>query len=179
MLAICASFSTLLDRVVTRRAGGLAGCAGFAVSPMAADPAAGSEIGDSVISTLAGWVSAAAGQGGSAVALPDKASRSNLSQCSTGITLAVENVTAWEGKVSSADGNRDATISAGEGAAMSAEEGAADRNEAALKPMPKRTIAAKTSITRKANANVPALAKTYCTLAPPNGVLPQPRSWKT
>jgi hypothetical protein len=91
--------------------------------------------------------------------MPDKASRSNLSQRSTGITLAVENVTASEGEVASADGNRDATISAGEVLTISAGEGAADRNDTLLKLTPKPAMAAKTSMTRKANANLPALAK--------------------
>jgi len=92
--------------------------------------------------------------------MPDKASRSNLSQCSTGITLAVENVTGWTGNVASADGNRDATISAGEDATIPAGGGAADRNDTALKLTPKLAMAAKASMIRKANANMPALAKT-------------------
>src|SRR5215468_6269573 len=61
MLAICASLSTLLDRIVTRRAGALAACAfggsGFAVSARAAD----GEISGSVISLTVGVVSAAVG----------------------------------------------------------------------------------------------------------------------
>src|ERR1700720_440200 len=47
----------------------------------------------------------------------------NVSHCSVGITLAVENVAGTTGKVASEDGNRDATISAG--------EGVADRNDPA------------------------------------------------
>src|SRR5216684_5351831 len=97
MLAICASLRTLPERFVTRRGGALAACAfggsGFTVSAIAAASPVGAEIGGSVVSIAVGVVSAAAGQSGSAVAMPDKASRSNLSQCSTGITLAVENVT--------------------------------------------------------------------------------------
>src|SRR5215831_12251037 len=142
MLAICASLSTLLERLVTRRASALGACAfdgsGFAVSPTVAASPVGSEIGASAVSVAAGWASAVAGQGGSAVAMPDKASTSSLSQCSTGITLAVENVTGLEGEVASADGNRNATISAGEAPTVSGGEGAAaDRNDTGLKLTPK------------------------------------------
>ncbi|HKD31589.1 MAG TPA: hypothetical protein VKC66_37515 [Xanthobacteraceae bacterium] len=58
------------------------------------------------------------------------------------------------GKESSGDGNRKATISAGDG------DGAMDRNETALKLTPRPATAAKTAMTKKANANLPALANT-------------------
>jgi len=58
------------------------------------------------------------------------------------------------GKESSGDGNRKATISAGDGAG----DGATDRNETALKLTPRPATAAKTAMTKKANANLPALA---------------------
>jgi hypothetical protein len=56
------------------------------------------------------------------------------------------------GNVASAEGNRDATISAG--------EGVADRNDPALRLIPKLARAAKLSMMRQANKNLPALAKT-------------------
>jgi len=56
------------------------------------------------------------------------------------------------GKESSGDGNRKATISAGDGG------GGTDRNETALKLTPRPATAAKTAMTKKANANLPALA---------------------
>src|SRR5262249_23143907 len=135
MLAICASLSTLFDRLVTRRGGGPAAgtfagsvfagsvfagsvCSVFAGSATATDCPAGSEPGHSTVSVAVGVVSAAGGQSGTAEAMADKAPGSNASQCSTGITLAVENVAGWLGGVASADGNRDATVSAGEGAAI-------------------------------------------------------------
>src|SRR5712672_259076 len=79
-LAICASLSTLLERLVTRRAGVLAACAfGGAVSPVAADSPVDSEIGGAVVTIAAGLPSAAIGQGGSAVATPDVATPDNAS----------------------------------------------------------------------------------------------------
>src|SRR5260370_42350550 len=76
MLAICASLSTLLEWLVTRRAGALAACgfggSGFTVSEIAADSPVGPEIGGSVVSIAFGVVSAV-GQGGSVAAMPDKA----------------------------------------------------------------------------------------------------------
>jgi hypothetical protein len=62
------------------------------------------------------------------------------------------------GKAASADGNRDATISAGVDAAIS--PGAADRSDTALKLTPRLAMAAKASMMRKADAKMPALAKT-------------------
>jgi len=56
-------------------------------------------------------------------------------------------------KESSGDGNLKATLSAGDG-----DGGATDRNETALKLTPRPATAAKTAMTKKANANLPALA---------------------
>jgi hypothetical protein len=56
------------------------------------------------------------------------------------------------GKVASEDGNRDATISAG--------EGVADRNDPALKLIPRLAMAASPNMMSQANTNLPALAKT-------------------
>src|SRR5260370_6310217 len=71
MLAICASLSTLLERIATRRPGALAACAfGGAV---AADSPDGCEIGGSVVSIAAGAPSAAGSLSGSAVAHPGQA----------------------------------------------------------------------------------------------------------
>jgi hypothetical protein len=64
------------------------------------------------------------------------------------------------GKAASANGNRDATISAGVDATISPGDGAVGRNDTALKLTPRLAMAAKTSMMRKANAKMPALAKT-------------------
>src|SRR5258707_7365947 len=64
MLAICASLSTLLERLVTRRAGAGVACAfggsGFAVSVLAAASPVRSDIGGAVVS-IAARIAAAAG----------------------------------------------------------------------------------------------------------------------
>src|SRR5579883_2073102 len=122
MLAICASVRTLFERLVTRCAGAFVSCifggGGFTASTAAAASSFGSETGGGSAVSIAVGVSAAVSPGGSTVTMPDKAPWSNVSQCSTGITLAVVNVvTCWMGNALSGGGKRDATISAGEGPA--------------------------------------------------------------
>src|ERR1700730_4446335 len=154
MLGICASLRTLLERPLTWRGAAFVVCtfggSGLMVSMMAAGCCAGSEscagfeIGGSVVST-------AVGHAGSATIAGERPWL-NVSHCSVGITLAVENVAGTTGKVASEDGNRDATSSAG--------EGVADRNDPALKLIPRLAMAASPNMMSQANTNLPALAKT-------------------
>ena len=75
----------------------------------------------------------------------------NVSHCSVGITLAVENVAGMTDKVASDDGNRDATISAG--------DGVEDRADPALKLISRLGWAVKPHMMTQANTSLPAFAK--------------------
>jgi len=74
----------------------------------------------------------------------------NVSHCSVGITLAVENVAGTTGRVSS-DGNRDATISAG--------DGVEDCADPALKLISRLGCAVKPHMMRQANTSLPVFTK--------------------